>query len=235
MTTRWKDKDPADIITVEFDFTADADTVTTPAVTISVVSGTDADPSLMLVGAPTATGAIVYQRVQGGISGVVYSLQCLADNSGDRYSIEALLPVRTRPVVSSSVPRYITEAQFEQRFGVVELSDLLSNGASFAEAENDAASLIDGFLASRYTLPLVTVPSIVTGWAADITRFKLWDDHAPEEIRRRYDDALSAMKSLAQGLIALPPGADGTPATPPIEFGGYSNDRVFTSDSLAGY
>lgn len=231
-TTRWKDKDPADVITVEFDFSADATAVTAPSITISAASGTDADPSLMLVGAPTVSGAVVLQRIQGGINGVLYALQCLAYNGADRYSIEALLPVKVRPILSSAVPRYITEAQFEQRFGVGETSDLLSNGASFAEAENDAASLIDGYLAGRYTLPLVSVPAIVTGWAGDITRFKLWDDHAPEEVRRRYEDALGALKMLAQGLISLPPGSDGTPSVQPVTFGGYSASRVFTTDSL---
>ncbi len=234
-TTRWKDKDPADIITVEFDFSADATAVTAPAVTIAVVAGTDADPSLMLVGAPTVSGATVLQRIQGGVNGATYSLQCLAYNGDDRYSIEALLPVKVRPMLSALVPRYITETQFEQRFGVGETSDLLSNGASYAEAENDAASLIDGYLAARYTLPLVSVPMIVKGWAADITRFKLWDDHAPEEVRRRYDDALAQLKMVAQGTIALPPGSDGAPVTAPIAFAGYSSDRVFTSDSLAGF
>ena len=232
MSTRFNDKDPVDVVTVTFDFTPDAPEVTSPAVTIAVVVGTDPDPSLMLVGAPLVQGAIVYQRIQGGINGNSYALQCLAFNGGDRYSIEAILPVRTRPVVSQAVARYIAEAQFEQRFGVAELSDLLSNGASFAEAENDAASLIDGYLSTRYTLPLVSVPMIVKGWAGDITRFKLWDDHAPEEVRRRYEDALAQLKLLAQGTIALPPGSDGTPSAPGVAFGGYSATRVFTSDTL---
>lgn len=235
MTTRFIDKDPADVVTLTFDFSADAAAVTSPAVTIAVVGGTDPDPSLMLVGAPVLDGAIVLQRVQGGVNGALYSLQCLAFNGGDRYSIEALLPVRTRPVVSGLAPRYITEAQFEQRFGIGETADLLANGASFAEAENDAASLIDGYLATRYTLPLLSVPMIVTGWAADITRFKLWDDHAPEEVRRRYEDALASLKLVSQGMIALPPGSDGTPAAQGMAFGGFNAGRVFTSESLAGF
>jgi phage gp36-like protein len=235
MTTRFTDKEPADVVTLSFDFTADADSVSAPQVSIAVVSGTDPDPALMLIGAPTAAGAIVYQRVQGGVNGALYSLQCLAYNGDDRYSIEALLPIRARPIVSAAVPRYITEAQFEQRFGISEMSDLLANGASFGESENDAASLIDGYLAARYSLPLVSVPTIVTGWAADITRFKLWGSHAPEEVRKRYDDALAQLRLVATGTIALPPGSDGTPAAAPVVFAGYSAARVFTSDSLTGF
>ena len=235
MTTRFTDKEPADVVTLSFDFTADADSVSAPLVSIDLVSGTDPDPGLMLIGAPTVAGAIVYQRVQGGVNGALYSLQCLAYNGDDRYSIEALLPIRERPIVSAAVPRYITEAQFEQRFGISEMSDLLANGASFGESENDAASLIDGYLAARYSLPLVSVPTIVTGWAADITRFKLWGSHAPEEVRKRYDDALAQLRLVATGTIALPPGSDGAPAAAPVAFAGYSAARVFTSDSLAGF
>lgn len=235
MTIRWKDKDPAGVILVEFDFSADATIVTTPVVTITVAAGTDPDPSLMLVGAPTVSGAIVLQRIQGGLNGVDYALQCVADNGSDHYVIDAILPVRVRPALSIAVPIYVTEAMFEQRFGSTELTDLLEGGTSYGEAENDAAGLVNGFMAARYTLPLVSVPSMVVGWVADVTRFKLWDDRAPEEIRQRYEDTLAQLKMVSQGLIALPPGSDGQPASAPLTFGGFGNDRVFTSDTLCGY
>lgn len=129
---------------------------------------------------------------------------------------------------------YITQAEFEKRFGESELAEL-TEGTDFAAVSADAASLIDGYLAARYTLPLVSVPMIVKGWAADVLRFKLWDEHAPEEVRRRYEDALAQLKLVSTGVIALPPGSDGTPSTSGATFGGYSATRVFTNDSLAGY
>lgn len=234
-TSRWQDKDPADVITVEFDFSSDAAAVTSPTVAVAVVVGTDPTPNAMLVGSPSIVGAVVYQRVQGGIAGNVYSFQCGANNGADYYTIEALLPVRTRPVVSALVARYITEAQFEQRFGAPELADLTAGNTSFVEAENDAASLVDTYLAARYTLPLVSVPAVVTAWAGDITRFKLWDERAPTEVRQRYEDALAQLKLLAQGIIALPPDAAGDPIAAAVSFGGYSNDRVFTQCTLQDF
>ncbi len=235
MTTRWKDKDPADVINVEFDFSADATAVTAPSVTITLAAGTDPDPSLMLVGAPTVSGAIVYQRIQGGVEGASYALQCLAYNGADRYSIEAILPVRARPTLSTAVPIYLPESAFEQRFGQPELTDLLASGASYADIENDAAHLINGYLAARYVLPLSTVPLLVRNLAADITRFKLWRDRAPEEIRQRYDDALARLKMLSQGLISLPPGSDGSKPSPGVTFAGYCAERVFTGSTMRGY
>jgi phage gp36-like protein len=127
---------------------------------------------------------------------------------------------------------YITRTEFEKRFGAVELDDLTAEN-DFNAAASDADALVDGYLAARYSLPLSSVPTLVEGWAADITRFKLWDDHAPEEVRKRYEDALAQLKLLAQGVISLPPGADGkSPTTEALNVGGYSADRVFTQDSL---
>lgn len=235
MTTRFDEKDPSDVITLTFDFSDYATAVTAPAIVVTVAQGTDPSPSAILVGSPTVEGALVRQRVQNGVDGVTYAFQCAAYNGSDRYTIEAILPVRTRPALSTAVPIYVTEAKFEQRFGATELAELLSDGTNYAEAENDAAGLVNGFLAARYTLPLTSVPDMVIGWTCDVTRFKLWDDHAPEEIRKRYEDTLAQLKMVSQGLIALPPGSDGVSSASPIAFGGYSNDRVFTSTTLSAY
>jgi phage gp36-like protein len=140
---------------------------------------------------------------------------------------------------------YINRAGLEERFGATEIEQLVDDDQDGTEeageveavdrACTDASRLIDGYLAARYTLPLVSTPELVVGWAADIARYRLWDDAAPEEVRRRYEDALAQLKLLAEGKIALPPGSDGTPVTGPLVFGGYSNCRVFTEDTLRGY
>jgi len=129
---------------------------------------------------------------------------------------------------------YLTRAQFEKRFGADELAELTESN-DFNAAAGDAKSMIDGYLASRYTLPLEYVPALVTAWSADITRFLLWDERAPEEVRRRYEDALSQLKQLSQGLIHLPPDSLGTKPASSIAFAGFSADRVFTSDSLRDF
>ncbi len=129
---------------------------------------------------------------------------------------------------------YITSSGFIDRFGQVEYDDLIE-GNDFDAAAADAKSLIDGFLSSRYSLPLASVPLLVTGWAADIARFKLWDDHAPEEVRKRYDDAISQLGQLARGIIKLPPDALGTPVAGSLSFGGFSAERVFTADTLRDF
>lgn len=130
---------------------------------------------------------------------------------------------------------YITQADFEQAFGEDELTDLLGQGADFTKAELAASSLVSGYIGARYTLPLLTVPDVVKGWTLDITRYRLWDEAAPEEVRRRYEDALQQLRDLAAGKLALPPGVDGTPSTGGFESEGYADERVFTATTLADY
>jgi phage gp36-like protein len=131
---------------------------------------------------------------------------------------------------------YLTSAQFATAYGESELSELTGDEASvFDAAESSAASLIDGFIGSRYTLPLAAVPELVRGWAGDITRYRLWEDRAPEEVRRRYEDALAQLKLLAAGSIALPPDALGQSPGEQIAFGGYSAERIFTADTIGDY
>jgi phage gp36-like protein len=137
---------------------------------------------------------------------------------------------------------YITSAELRARFGEVEideLADRLNLGAPdeavIDRAIADAGALIDAHLSGRYTLPLATTPDIVQSWAADIARFKLWDERAPEEVRNRYDDALAQLKLMAQGVINLPPDAEGVAPAAGVAFASYSADRLFTAEKLCGY
>lgn len=130
---------------------------------------------------------------------------------------------------------YITDTDFEQAFGADELADLTGDGAEFAMVEANVTGLINGYIASRYALPLAAVPDMLKAWALDIVRFRLWDEQAPEEVRRRYDDAIAQLRDLARGLISLPPDASGVSPAAPLEFEGYGNERVFTADTLKGF
>lgn len=130
---------------------------------------------------------------------------------------------------------YITQSQMAARFGEAEIDELVTDTATFTRAEAAAAALIDGYLASRYTLPLTIVPPLVIAWAEDLTRYNLWEERSPEEVRRRQEDALAQLKLLAEGKISLPPGADGTLPAEPAAPAYYSAERVFTSDTLAGF
>lgn len=88
-------KDPSEIITVTFDFTALATSVGSPVVSCSVFSGRE-DPgaSAMLSGSPQITGTTVLQRVIGGLPGNTYKLRCQIDDAdGERWVVADELSV----------------------------------------------------------------------------------------------------------------------------------------------
>lgn len=104
---------------------------------------------------------------------------------------------------------YCNESAFEQRFGAKELAELLPEGEgddsrSYAAAAADADALIDGYLAARYAVPLSTVPTLIRGFAADLTRYELYDDAPPKEVTERRNLAIEQLKDIRDGKMTLP-------------------------------
>lgn len=136
---------------------------------------------------------------------------------------------------------YCTLNDLIKRFGESEINDLLdrdSDGLHESETLDmtiaDADSLIDGYLGVRYKVPIIPTPTIIKAFSCDITRFLLWDDNAPEEIRKRYSDVIARLKDYAKGLMVLPD-AQAAPQNPSGGVDFIANERVFTSDSLKGF
>lgn len=111
--------------------------------------------------------------------------------------------------------------------------------ARINEASIEAGGIIDGFLAKRYSLPLVTVPGVVAAWARSITRYLLHKDRLSGEdkdpIVRDYRDALKLLQLTAAGNFSL--GADDPVLNDPtdgmVQFTG--NERVFRRDARRRY
>ncbi len=65
--------------TYTFDFTSDlatGETISTQSVTATTYSGTDAVPSSIISGVASTSGAIVSQKITGGVLGTMYELLC---------------------------------------------------------------------------------------------------------------------------------------------------------------
>jgi phage gp36-like protein len=135
---------------------------------------------------------------------------------------------------------YATQADLEDRFGADELTQLtdrvgagVPDASIVARALADADAEINGYLASRYALPLATVPPVLVRIACDIARYRLWEDRASEEVRRRYEDARRMLESIAKGQVSLGlPAANAAPALAEARLG---NARVMTRDGTGGY
>lgn len=113
---------------------------------------------------------------------------------------------------------YCAKADLVERFGKLELEQLTDESAAAAaddteisNACDEATSLIDGYVISRYTTPLSPVPTVVRRFACDIARKILWKDRAGKDsiVQANYDAALAWLKDLARGIVQLP-GATGT-------------------------
>jgi phage gp36-like protein len=135
---------------------------------------------------------------------------------------------------------YATQADLEARFGVDELTQLtdrvgagVPDAGIIARALSDADAEIDGYLASRYALPLATVPPVLARIACDIARYRMWEDRASEEVRIRYEDARRALESIAKGVMSL--GLPETNAAPALAGVSLGNPRVMSRAGTEGY
>ncbi|MDP2783299.1 MAG: DUF1320 domain-containing protein [Sulfurimicrobium sp.] len=118
---------------------------------------------------------------------------------------------------------YATLPDLVARYGedeLVKLTDTNRSGVIDAgvlgQAIADADSEIDSYLAVRYSLPLASVPTALKRIACDITRYRLYDNRAPEEIRKRYEDAVKWLAAVANGSVGL----GMPPAQAPAQSGG---------------
>lgn len=107
---------------------------------------------------------------------------------------------------------YVTLAQMIARFGeqeMIELTNLHSpdettiNAAAFAAAAADAEAEINSYVGVVAELPLTSVPFILGGKAADVTRYYLDTLDPREDVRQRYEDAVEWLKLLAAGKVNL--------------------------------
>lgn len=107
---------------------------------------------------------------------------------------------------------YATQAQMIDRFGQAELIQLTDrDGATGAivAAVLDAALLdadeeVDSYLRGVRTLPLTSpIPERLVRVAADLARYHLYDDHAPEGVRTRYQDGVRWLRDVATGKASL--------------------------------
>lgn len=139
---------------------------------------------------------------------------------------------------------YTTRTLLEERFGLDELIQRTDKFAPYTSAIVDAVieraiadsdAEIDGFVGSRYTLPLpLPTPPVLVPIACDIARYRLYDDAVPEIVRQRYEDAIARLRDIAAGRLSLgidPAPAAGSQGTVAVR----APARVFSADALRDY
>ncbi|WP_417262621.1 gp436 family protein [Celeribacter sp.] len=143
---------------------------------------------------------------------------------------------------------YATQSDIEELYGsdILHIADRDGDGVPEADAITracvSASAEIDTHLHARYALPLPEVPEYLRQLAVDIAIYRLAQtaDVLSEEMRTRYEDALAALRRIAEGKAALvfsPTDEDGDgvddDTTPrPIVVGG--PEREFTREKMKG-
>ena len=136
---------------------------------------------------------------------------------------------------------YATLAEMITRFGEPELvqrtdrpEGVIIDTVVLGRALADADAEIDSYLGGRYTLPLTSTPVVLVRLAADIARYRLYDDGVPDTVRQRYEDAVSLLKRMASGDVALVGMAAAGVAGVETAYHAFS-PRQITDDSMKGF
>lgn len=98
---------------------------------------------------------------------------------------------------------YATEADLKTRFGAQVIEELKLGREGGADpidvvqvALQDAEEEINGYIGSRYSLPLASVASNLKRIACDIARYRLYTEDPLEHITKLYDDAIAFLKRV---------------------------------------
>lgn len=109
---------------------------------------------------------------------------------------------------------YASQQNLIDRFGEDELIQLTDrdnlgaiDAAVVARALADADAEINGYLSTRYTLPLSPVPAVLEKLACDIARYQLFENAVTEIVKQRYENAIRFLKDVVAGKVTL--GVDG--------------------------
>lgn len=110
---------------------------------------------------------------------------------------------------------YATTDDMIMRYSELELVQITDRGnheqidvAVLSTALSDASDEIDVYLGSKYILPIKFIndqtPSILVRLCCDIARYRLYDDKVIDEVRARYDQAISMLDGFKNDVLILP-------------------------------
>lgn len=98
MSTRLPVKGTHESVVLRFDFTSSgAAQVTVQTMEVSVEMGVGVDPAVssFVTGSSQVNGAVVLQRIAGGVDGLDYRVECtVTTDTGDTLSLASIVPVR---------------------------------------------------------------------------------------------------------------------------------------------
>lgn len=82
----------------------------------------------------------------------------------------------------------------------------------------DADDTINGYIITRYSLPLAPVPAVLARVACELARFYLYDDQVTDLIKDRHAANMKWLAEVSKGTVSL--GADAVSGVQPVSSAG---------------
>jgi len=105
---------------------------------------------------------------------------------------------------------YITQAELEDAYGANRIADAadrdadgVADAAIVAAAISRATGVIDSYLRSRFTLPLVSTPDLVREIALALARYFLSPGEPSDRVEADYKQAISWLKDIREGKMDI--------------------------------
>lgn len=104
----------------------------------------------------------------------------------------------------------------------------------------DADGTIDGYLSTRYPVPLASPDKMINNLSKDIAIYNIFsriginEDDRENTLITRYKNAIRFLEKIAEGKISLPEKRSQQSAKPASIVSIQSSQRVFSRDSLKG-
>jgi phage gp36-like protein len=113
---------------------------------------------------------------------------------------------------------YAAQQDLYDRFGQTEITALADRDGDgvpdpgvIDAALADASAEMDGyFRAAGYVVPATQTPTVTTRICANLARYNLYTNDAPEQVQRLHDDSIAWLKMVASGQISLGVASDGS-------------------------
>lgn len=236
-------KQPGEKLIFSYDFTDKIGAATIASIN-SVTNAARSGGTTLTKDAQAIAGSAVNVTWSGGTDAATYITTVkVTDSAGLIHEVDGEIVVAdlsfALPVGITST--YLTGEEYVARFGIdetVRLTDQVSSdtvGEALGKALVSAASRIEGYIRSRYELPLASAPEVLKDIAADLARERLFTLHPTEEVTARADRARKDLKDIAAGtlllVVANQPLSEGAADVPVVD----APASIFTNDVLGAY
>ncbi len=138
---------------------------------------------------------------------------------------------------------YVTKADMIARFTEVKLVEVTDRAdpptdaivdAVLDKAIADAGDMIDSYIGRRYTLPLSSIPSVLSRHAAIIAFYYLTGEIHSDQMRKEFEDSKSWLTDVSTGKAVLD-AAGIIPASAPAEAVVDAPPRMFSRTSMGDF